>query len=108
VNDKGLGLLFLVGEPFEFGGTVAGLLSAQVLKSVSPMTTRADLFGFGGLFFQYKSNSCMANSLARDFKGITQCFDRDSGHGDHIIEITSATMIPDASPGSPVTIEFFR
>jgi hypothetical protein len=30
------------------------------------------------------------------------------GHGDHIIEITSATIIPDASPGSPVTIEFFR
>jgi hypothetical protein len=30
------------------------------------------------------------------------------GHGDHIIEITSSTCIPNASPGSTVTIEFFR
>ena len=30
------------------------------------------------------------------------------GHGDHILEITCSTRIPNAGPGSDVTIEFFR
>lgn len=29
-------------------------------------------------------------------------------HGDHILEISSSTWIPNNSPGSRVTIEFFR
>jgi hypothetical protein len=32
----------------------------------------------------------------------------DGGHGDHILEITCSTCIPNAAPDSEVTIEFFR
>jgi hypothetical protein len=32
----------------------------------------------------------------------------EGGHGDDVLEITCSTRIPNASPGSEVTIEFFR
>jgi hypothetical protein len=32
----------------------------------------------------------------------------EGGHGDHILEISSPTWIPNSTPGNSVTIEFFR
>jgi hypothetical protein len=32
----------------------------------------------------------------------------EGGHGDHILEISCAVKIPDASPGSQIEITFFR
>jgi hypothetical protein len=32
----------------------------------------------------------------------------EGGHGDHILEISSSIYIPNSTPGSTVTIEFFR
>jgi hypothetical protein len=32
----------------------------------------------------------------------------EGGHGDHILEISSSTWIPNSTPGSTVTLEFFK